>query len=83
MAAERRLAMVPASMDMKLEVSARRGEVMLKGQAPADLPPYVISRAEGFLAAVVGQTQGVLSVAMDLSQSRDALAPEHPPKPVA
>ena len=77
------LAMVPASMDMKLEVSAKRGEVMLKGQAPADLPPYVIARAEGFLAAVVGQTQGVLSVAMDLSQSPDALAPEHPSKPVA
>lgn len=77
------LAMVPASLDMKLEVSARRGEVMLKGQAPADLPPEVISRAEGFLAAVVGQTLGVRSVTMELGQSRDALAPEHPSKPVA
>lgn len=77
------LAIVPVSMDMKLEISAKGGNVRLTGQAPPDLAPEVISRAEGLLAAVVGQTQGVRNVTMDLSQSRDTLAPEHPSKPIA
>ncbi len=77
------LAIVPTRLDMKLEVSVKGGEVRLTGQVPANLPPEVVSRAEGFLAAVVGQTQGVRSLAMDLSQSLDTLAQGHPPEPVA
>jgi hypothetical protein len=72
------LAMVPASMDMRLEVSAKGGVVMLKGQTPSDLPPQVISRAQGFVAAVVGQTQGVRGVAMDISQAQEPRPSKRP-----
>lgn len=71
------LAIVPARMDMKLKISARGGNVRLTGQAPSDLTPEGMCRTEGFLAAVVGQTQGVRSVTMDLGRSQDAPVPGH------
>lgn len=77
------LALVPVNVDLSLEVTASRGEVRLRGHVPhSDLPPDVLRRTEGFLAAVVGQTQGVRSVALEISQVADPATPAHSAKPV-
>lgn len=77
------LALVPVSIDLGLEVTASRGEVTLRGRiANPDLPPDVLHRTEGFLAAVVGQTQGVRNVALEISRVAAPAASAPVTKPV-